>query len=506
MGCFIFWLYSLHIFTLYTPYSMELAHKSLLELTELIKNRKTTSQEVWEYFLNRTQKYNPELNAFNTIHEDGFHSSDNTLLWLPLWVKDIFCEKWRLTTGASKMLADFVTPYDATLIEHLTHAWMSSMGKCNMDEFAMGSSWENSAFWPTLNPHGTNRIPGGSSSWSAAAVAAWLVPASLWTDTGWSIRQPASMCGIVGFKPSYGRNSRFWVMPMASSLDCPGTFTTTVRDAGLLYDIMNGEDKNESTTIEWKHTLNPQIWERINLKWIKVWVPKEYFETGLDAWVKKEIENALEEMKILGAEIIEVSLPMTQYAVAAYYVLCPAEVTTNLARLDGIRYGHNSKQENNGVDDIYLHNRGEGLWSEPQRRSILWSYVLSAWFFDAYFKKAAQARTLIIEDFKKVFEQVDILVGPVAPNVAWKIWENIDDPIKMYLEDAYTIPASLAGLPGISIPCGFALSHDAEKELLPVWLQLLAPRLQEEKLLEVAHVLEKALNLREKMIPEKYRV
>lgn len=486
---------------------MELAYKSLLELKKCIDTKEISSKEVWDYFIARNKKYNWELWAFLTIWLNDFEEKNNTLLsWIPLWVKDIFCEKWIPTTWASKMLENFIPPYDATLITKLNEAGMNSLGKCNMDEFAMGSSGENSAFGNTKNPHGTYRIPGGSSSGSAAAVAAWLVPAALGTDTGGSIRQPASMCGIVGFKPSYGRNSRLWIMPMASSLDTPGTFTLDVQDAAFLYEIMNGEDAGESTTISGKDTINPAIWDTKDLSWIKVWVPKEYFEAGLDLWVKQQIENTIETMKQLGAEIVEISLPMTQYAVAAYYIICPAEVTTNLARLDGIRYGHNSALQNNGVDEIYLHNRWEGLGSEPQRRSILWSYVLSAWFYDAYFKKAAQVRTRIIEDFENAFKSVDIIVGPVAPSVAWKLGENSDDPLKMYLEDAYTIPASLAGLPGISLPCGFATSEDEEAEILPVGLQILAPRLAEEKLFEVAHVLEKSLNLREKMIPKKYSV
>lgn len=499
---------------------MELAYKSILELKELIEKKEITAKEVWDYFMDRSEKYNEDIWAFLNIWLSKFQEKNNTaLLWLPLWVKDIFCEKWISTSGASKMLKNFIPPYNSTLIERLNKSGMNSFWKCNMDEFAMGSSWENSAFWNTINPHGTNRIPWWSSSGSAAAVAAWLVPASLWTDTGWSIRQPASMCWVVWFKPSYGRNSRFGIMPMASSLDTPGTFTRTVKDAAYLYEIMNGEDHLESSSLPGKDTIDENIWNMSNLSWIKIWVPKEYFEEWLDLWVKSQIENSIEEMKKLWAEIKEISLPMTKYAVAAYYIICPAEVSTNLARLDGIRYGTNSDVPNNGLDEIYLNNRGEWLGPEPQRRSILWSYVLSAWFYDAYFKKAAKIRTLIIEDFKKAFSEVDIIVGPVAPSVAWEIWEISEDPLKMYLEDAYTIPASLAGLPGMSLPCGFAKSADNEKdkmnsevresplgELLPVGLQILAPRLSEQRIFEVANVLETSLNLRESMIPSKFKV
>ncbi len=405
------------------------------------------------------------------------------------------------------MLENFTPPYDATVIQQLNNAGMNSFGKTNMDEFAMGSSGENSAFESTINPHGKNRIPGWSSSGSAAAVAAGLIPAALGTDTGGSIRQPASMCWIVGFKPSYGRNSRFWVMPMASSLDCPGTFTYTVEDAALLYNIMNGRDPQESTTIEGKDTIDTQKFgEKKDLSWITLWVPKEYFEQGIDAGVKEQIENTITTLKTLGATIQEISLPMTKYAVAAYYIICPAEVSTNLARLDGIRYGHTSELPHKTLDELYLHNRGEWLGDEPKRRSIIGSYVLSAWYYDEYFKKAAQVRTKIIEDFSNAFSQVDIIIGPVSPGVAWKLGEISDDPLKMYLEDAYTIPASLAGLPGISIPCGFAQSNDTQKEMLPVWLQILAPRLKEQRLFETAHIIETSLNLREKMIPKTYRV
>jgi aspartyl-tRNA(Asn)/glutamyl-tRNA(Gln) amidotransferase subunit A len=486
---------------------MELAYKSILELKELIDSERLISQEVWEYFLNRNEKYNADVWAFLNIAIKEFTKKDGTsLAGLPIGIKDIFCEVWIPTSWASKMLENFIPPYESTVTTRLNEAGMNSFGKTNMDEFAMGSSGENSAFGPTKNPHGTDRIPWGSSSGSAAAVAAGLIPASLGTDTGGSIRQPASMCGIIGFKPTYGRNSRFGVLPMASSLDCPGTFTYTVRDAAFLYDIMNGHDPKESSSIVGKDTINPKIWETKNLQGIKIWIPKEYFEKGVDTGVSASISQAIEELKKLGAEIIEVSLPMTKYAIAAYYIICPAEVTTNLARLDGIRYGYNSTDSRESLEDIYLQNRGQGLGPEPQRRSILGSYVLSAWFYDAYFKKAAQIRTLIIEDFEKAFSQVDIILSPVSPSVAWKIGEKSEDPLKMYLADAFTIPASLAWLPGISLPCGFAKSEDSEAELLPVGIQLLAPRLQEQKLFEVSYVYEQATQWRTKMIPEKYRV
>lgn len=482
---------------------MNLAYKNIEELLELIKNWEIQQKEIWNFYKNRIEKYNPELWAFLSIHED-YKESSGTFAGIPIGIKDIFCETGVQTTGASHILKDFVAPYESTITQKLKDAGFVSIGKCNMDEFAMGSSWENSAFFPTKNPHGTGRIPGGSSSGSAAAVAAGLCPAALGTDTWGSIRQPASMCGIVGFKPSYGRNSRYGVIPMASSLDCPGTFTRSVKDAALLYDIMNGYDENDGTSIPGKESIDSSIWQKKDLTWMRIGVPKEYMSQWLDEGVKKCILTAVEEFKKLWAEIHEVSLPMTQYAIAAYYILCPAEVSTNLARLDGIRYGTNHQEHAESLEDIYLQNREVGLGKEPKRRSILGSYVLSAGFYDAYFKKAAQIRTLIIEDFQKVFQSVDAIVSPVSPSVAWKIWEKSHDPLKMYLADSYTIPASLAGLPGMSIPCGFAESQDDQKEKLPVGLQILCNQFQEQKLFEIAQVYEQHTQWRKHMIPEKY--
>ena len=473
---------------------------SLEEIIAEIKSGKTTRENVFNYFQNRIEKYDDKIKSYNFINKNGLSTDSEsssewqTLAWVPIAVKDIFCEKGIPTTSASKMLENFNPPYDATVISRLNEAWMTSLWKVNMDEFAMGSTSESSALNTTINPWGTDRIPGWSSWGSAAAVAAWLAPAALWTDTGWSIRQPASMCGVVWFKPSYGRNSRYWVNAMASSLDCPWTLTKTVKDSALLYEIMNWEDPLENTSVAWKDIIDPKIWETKNLKWFKVWVPKEYFEEGLDAWVRKSIEEAISTLKELGAEIKEINLPMTKYAIATYYILMPAEVSTNLSRLDGIRYGHNSEKAYSDLQEMYLNNRWEGFWNETIRRIILWSYVLSAWFYDAYYKKAAKVRTLIIEDFKKAFEEVDVIVWPVSPSVAWKIWEKTENPLKMYLSDAYTIPASLAWLPGISIPCWFAESQDSEKETLPVWFHMITPQFEEQRLLEIAHIYEQATN------------
>jgi len=468
-------------------------NKSLTELVADLKAKKYSPQEVREYFRKRNKEYNEQIGAFLHFNENGLCEDISLpLAGIPIGVKDNFCEKWVKTSCSSKMLENFIPPYDATVIENLKNAGFSSLGKLNMDEFAMGSTSETSHFGNTLNPWGNSSIPGGSSGWSAAAVAAGLCIAALGSDTGGSIRQPASMCNVVGFKPSYGRNSRSGLVPMASSLDCPGTLTKTAQDAGILYEIMNGHDPREATSLEWKDVLPKDIWEKKDLKGVKVGLPKEYFESGIDEWVKATLQKAIETLRELWAEIIDIELPMTKYAIATYYILMPAEVSTNLGRFDGLRFGYSSEKPYTNMDEFYRNNRGEWFGEEVQRRSILGSYVLSAGYYDAYYKKAAQVRTLIRQDFSQAFEKVDVIVSPVSPSVAWKIGEKIDDPVKMYLSDAYTIPASLAGLPGISVPAGFARSQDEEKELLPVGMQILGPHLEDARVLQIAHVFEQA--------------
>ncbi len=469
---------------------MNLKNLSLIEIIEKIKSKETNKKIVWDYFMTRIEKYDNKIKSYNFINKNWLSKNEWKLAWVPIAIKDIFCEKGIPTTSASKMLENFKPPYNATVIEKLNSEGMSSIWKVNMDEFAMGSTTATSVFNTTLNPWWTNRIPGGSSGWSAAAVAAWLAPAALWTDTGWSIRQPASVCGVVGFKPSYGRNSRYWVNAMASSLDTPWTLTKTVKDAGLLYEIMNWEDSKENTSITGKDIIDTKIWDRKDFTWVKVWIPKQYFEEGLDTWVRQVIEKSIEDIKQAWAEIVEIDLPMTKYAIATYYILMPAEVSTNLSRLDWIRYGLNSDKPYSSTDELFINNRWEGFWDETKRRIILGSYVLSAGYYDAYYTKAAKVRTLIIEDFKKAFEKCDVIVGPVSPSVAWELWEKSDDPLKMYLSDAYTIPASLAWLPGISVPAGFAESEDWKNEVLPVWLHMISAQFEEQKLLELANTYE----------------
>lgn len=461
---------------------MQFHHLSLLELEELVTSGQATYQQIYDAFLARTQQYNDTLNAFTLLPQEA------TVTGLPIAVKDIFCEKGIATTASSHMLEGFVPPYESTVTDRMKQAGFVSFGKTALDEFAMGGSGENNAFGPTKNPWDTSRIPGGSSSGSAAAVAAGLVPAALGTDTGGSIRQPASMCGIVGFKPGYGRNSRFGVMAMASSLDCPGYFTKTVRDAAWLYQKTAGHDPKDATSLPNEVVVSPEIWDKKDLRGVRVGIPKEYFGDGISPGVRNVVETAIEKVRALGAEVVEISLPHTKEGVSVYYIVCPAEVASNMARYDGIRFGNKAE----GGNDIST-NRSQFLGKEVKRRSMIGSYVLSSGFYDAYYKKASAVRELIRQDFASAFEQVDVILTPTSPSVAWKIGEKGDDPLALYMEDVFTVPASLAGLPGLVIPAGYAPAEDDASAVLPVGVQLLAGVLNEEKVLEVGHVLEQAL-------------
>ncbi len=472
---------------------MELHKLSLKEIIWNIKSKKISQKEVFIYFLDRITNLDPNIEAFNYINQNFLEQNINLpLAWVPIWVKDVFCEKWIQTTASSKMLANFIPPYDSTVIKNLKNAWFYSIGKTNLDEYAMWWSWENSAFRITKNPWDITRIPWWSSSWSAAAVASWMVPAALWTDTGWSIRQPASMCGIVWFKPTYGRNSRWWIIAMASSLDTPGTFTKTVEDAWFLYEITSWYDPLDSTSINLNSKLDPKIWDKENLKWIKIWIPKEYFKEWIDKQVNTEIQKALKKLWELWAELIEISLPNTEYWLAVYYIVMPAEVSTNLARYDWIRYWF-ANDEWKSINELYKINRAWGFGKEAQRRIMLWSFVLSSGFYDAYYKKASLVRELIKKDFTEAFKKVDLIITPTSPSVAWKIWEKVEDPLKMYLSDIFTVNWSLAWLPWLSLPIWYAKPEDWENIDLPVWLQILWPTLWEAKIFEVANILEKSL-------------
>ncbi|MFO0928348.1 MAG: Asp-tRNA(Asn)/Glu-tRNA(Gln) amidotransferase subunit GatA [Gemmataceae bacterium] len=403
---------------------------------------------------------------------------------LPVAVKDVLCTRGQPTTCASKILADFRPPYDAHVITRLRQADAVLIGKTNLDEFAMGSSTENSAYQTTRNPWDTERIPGGSSGGSAAAVAACEAPVALGTDTGGSVRQPASLCGVVGLKPSYGRVSRFGLIAYGSSLDQIGPFAHDVADAALMLEAIAGHDPRDATCVD--HPV-PAYTATVDtpLSSLTVGVPREYFGEGLDAEVERAVRAAIDVYRALGATVKEVSLPHSRYALAAYYLVATAEASSNLARYDGAHYGHRAEQYD-GLIDMYCRSRGEGFGAEVKRRIMLGTYALSSGYRDAYYLKALKVRRLIRNDFDTVFHTCDVIVGPTSPTVAFRVGERTSDPLAMYLADIYTISANLAGLAGISVPCGFSAAG------LPIGLQLLAPPLAEEKLLRVARTYERA--------------
>lgn len=402
---------------------------------------------------------------------------------LPVAVKDVICTKGVVTTCSSKMLKNFVPPYDAHVITRLKDEDAVLIGKTNMDEFAMGSSTENSAMQVTRNPWDLERTPGGSSGGSAAAVAAEMAPLSLGSDTGGSIRQPAGFCGVVGMKPTYGRVSRYGLVAYASSLDQIGPFANDVSGAALLLETLAGHDGRDSTSV---NAPVPDYSRSVDepLKGLRIGVAKEHFVSGLNPEVEKAIRAALDVYKSLGAQIKDVSLPHSKYAVAVYYIVAPSEASSNLARYDGVHYGHRAEKFENMID-MYSASRGEGFGSEVKRRIMLGTYALSAGYYDAYYVKALKVRRLIRNDFDAAFRDVDVIASPVTPTPAFKIGELIDDPLAMYLSDIYTISANLAGLPGISIPAGFSSTN------LPIGLQLLAPPFEEERLLRTARMFER---------------
>lgn len=435
---------------------MDITNLTLTETIKALKEKQFSLEELNKAYLERIEKYNPELNVFLDINKDS--------AGIPAAIKSLISTKGMKTSSASKIIENYKPPFNATVIENLIAEGVSVIGKTNQDEFAMGSSGENSAFGPTKNPWDINKVPGGSSSGSAVAVAADLAVFALGTDTGGSIRQPASLSGVVGLKPSYGRVSRYGAIAMASSLDQIGPFAKSVGDARLILEWISGGDKYDSNAVseKFKNGIASQSFAMTSLKGIKVGVPKEYFGEGLDAGVKETVEKAIKKLEGLGAEIIEISLPNTKYGVAVYYIIMASEVSSNLARFDGIRFG--------GSRDLF--------GDEPKRRIMLGTFALSSGYFDDFFIKAAKVRTLIKQDFEKAFEKCDVIVSPVSPTVAWNIGEKINDPLKMYLSDAYTIPSAMAGLPGLSLPVGFS-------ENLPVGLQILGPYMQEELILNI---------------------
>lgn len=481
-------------------------NKSLADLSVGLQTGKFSSVELTQYYLDRIAKYDGDLNSFITVtgeqaikmakaaDEQIANGSATALTGIPMAHKDIFCTDGVRTSAGSKVLDNFISPYNATVVEKLKSAGMPMLGKTNMDEFAMGSSNENSFYGPCKNPWDLDRVPGGSSGGSAAAVAAKLAPVATGTDTGGSIRQPASLTGITGIKPTYGRVSRYGMIAYASSLDQGGIFASSAADSALLTQAMAGFDPKDSTSVDipvpdYSATLND------SLKGLKIGLPKEYFGEGLNSEVAKVIDAAIEEYKKLGAEIVEVSLPNTHLAIPAYYVIAPAEASSNLSRFDGVRYGYRCEDPED-LTDMYMRSRGEAFGREVKRRIMTGTYALSAGYYDAYYLKAQKIRRLVSEDFQKVFEQVDVIMGPVAPTTAFKLGEKTNDPISMYLEDIYTIALNLAGLPGMSVPAGMANN-------MPVGLQIISNSFTEAKLLNVAHQYQQATDWHTK-VPAKY--
>jgi aspartyl-tRNA(Asn)/glutamyl-tRNA(Gln) amidotransferase subunit A len=476
---------------------MELYERTIHDLHDMLKKGDTTSEAVTESVLARIAAVDDKVKAYITVTADSARQqakeadkrrkaggSASPLLGIPLAIKDNMCTEGIATTCASKILKNFIPPYDATVVSRLKQAGAVICGKPNMDEFAMGSSTENSGFFATKNPWDLSRIPGGSSGGSAAAVAADECIGSLGSDTGGSIRQPAACCGVVGLKPTYGRVSRFGLVAFASSLDQIGPITKDVTDTALLMNAIAGHDHRDSTAVNIPVPDFTQALKK-DLQGMKIGLPKEYFIEGMDPQVDKAVKAAVQVLKGLGAALVEVSLPHTDYAVATYYILATSEASSNLARYDGIKYGFRAEGAKDLLD-LYMKSRSQGFGPEVKRRIMLGTYALSAGYYDAYYKKGQQARTLIKKDFEEAFKVCDVIATPTAPTAAFKIGEKSSDPLQMYLSDIFTISVNLAGIPGISIPCGFT------GEDLPVGLQLLGKHFDEESILRTAFAYEQA--------------
>ena len=482
-------------------------NKTLTELSVDLKNKKISSREVTEHFLARIKKYDPDINSFITVtaghalqqadraDEHYRKGTAGPLTGIPIAHKDIFCTDGIKTSCASKMLDNFIAPYDATLVGALNQAGTVLLGKTNMDEFAMGSSNETSFYGPVKNPWDLARVPGGSSGGSSAAVAARLAPAATGTDTGGSIRQPAALCNLTGLKPTYGRVSRYGLVAFASSLDQAGPMTQTAEDAALLMNVMAGFDDKDATSInetvpDYTHALND------SLQGLKIGLPKEYFSADLDPKMAACIENAIKHYERLGATVHSVSLPNCHLVIPLYYIIASAECSSNLARYDGIRYGYRCSDPKD-LRDLYERTRAEGFGDEVKRRILMGTYVLSAGYYDAYYIKAQKIRGLMIQEFEQAFQQVDILLGPTTPSTAFKLGEKTKDPVSMYLSDIYTIAINLAGLPAVSIPAGFI-------DELPAGMQLIGRPFSEAKLLNVAHRYQQVTDWHKKL-PENFK-
>mgnify|MGYP003323612987 CR=1 FL=1 len=467
---------------------------TVAQIQQQLIEKKLSSREITEHYLNRIDTLNSDYNCYITVDTTGALAaadqadqaiaagSSAPLLGVPIAHKDIFCTEGLATTCGSKMLANFLSPYDATVVSKMKAAGAVMLGKTNMDEFAMGSSNETSFFGPVKNPWDVETVPGGSSGGSAAAVAAHLAPAATGTDTGGSIRQQAALCGITGIKPTYGRVSRYGMIAFASSLDQAGPMTKTAEDAAILLNSMSGLDHKDSTSLD---TPVPDFTATLNerLAGLKIGIPKEYFDQRLDTAMADAVQAGLAELEKLGAKLIDIELPNSALSVPAYYVIAPAEASSNLSRYDGVRYGYRCDDPED-LEDLYTRTRSEGFGDEVKRRILVGTYALSAGYYDAYYRKAQKIRRLIKEDFVRAFEQVDIIAGPTAPSTAFKFGAKTADPVAMYLEDIYTIAVNLAGLPGISIPAGLVGK-------LPIGMQIIGKDFAEAKLLNVAHKYQK---------------
>jgi len=465
---------------------------TIAQLSQHLRNRTFSSVELTQHYLDRIQRLDKQYNSFiSTCSERALteaaaadkrlsKSEDiHPLCGIPVAHKDLFCTEGLKTSCGSKMLDNFVPPYNATIVKNCIDAGAVTLGKTNMDEFAMGSSNENSFYGPVKNPWNTDCVPGGSSGGSAAAVAAQLAAATTASDTGGSIRQPASFCGVTGLKPTYGRVSRWGMVAYASSLDQAGPICKTAEDAAIMLNVLAGFDQRDSTSID---EAKPDYTQSLNdsIEGLRIGLPKEYFSEGLNSEVATLVETAIKQYEKMGAQIKEISLPHTELAVPAYYVIAPAECSANLSRFDGVRYGYRCDNPTD-LEDLYKRSRAEGFGEEVKRRILVGAYALSAGYYDAYYRKAQQVRRLIKQDFDNAFTEVDIIAGPTAPSPAFALGSKTKDPVAMYLEDIYTLPANLAGLPGISIPCG--QSSDGR----PIGLQLTGHYFKEARLLNAAH-------------------
>ena len=486
---------------------MNITELTVHELQQKLKSKELTIKEIMESYCERINEKEPEVEAFVTTYLEEAKAEaqkvqeklDNgedlgEYAGIPIGIKDNLCMKGTKTTCSSKMLENFVSPYDATVIEKLKYENIKSLGKLNMDEFAMGSSTESSYFKKTKNPWNLNKVPGGSSGGSAAAVAANMVPWALGSDTGGSIRQPASLCGVVGLKPTYGLVSRYGLVAFASSLEQIGPITKDVRDSAMLLSLIAGHDEKD-TTSEPKEKKDYTEALKNDVKGLKIGVPKEFFGEGINEEVKKELTKAIETYKELGAEVEEFSLDVAKYALATYYIIACAEASSNLGRFDGIRYGYRTPEYSN-LKEIYKKSRSEGFGPEVKRRIILGTYVLSSGYYDAYYKKAQQVRTLVSNEFSKAFEKYDVILTPTSPVTAFNIGEKSNNPLEMYLADICTVSVNIAGVPAISIPCG------VDSNGLPIGMQLISNKFEEEKILNAAYTFEQKVKFRENFKPE----